>query len=118
MKNIFILVTLSILIFYKWDVINNIFNPLPDYSANHESDIVLYATAWCGYCEKTRQLFKKHNIAYFEYDIEKSRQGYEQHKNLNGKGIPVLQINGEVLYGYNPEKILSLARKVNQLEPL
>lgn len=67
----------------------------------------MYGTSWCGYCAKARKLLKKHDITYFEYDIEKSEEGHRQFKALGGRGIPLFQINGEVVKGYAPDKILA-----------
>lgn len=111
MKNFFLTVVVALVIFQNWDGINAFFNPPPDYAAHHGGKVILYATEWCGYCQKARKLMTKHDIPYFEYDIEKSAEGKEQHKNLGGGGIPVLLINGEVIKGYNPTKILELANK-------
>ena len=99
-----IYISIAILLFQKWGAINNFINP-PDYSSDQ---VILYATAWCGYCKKTRELLAENNIPYYEYDIEKSKEGKEQHKQLGGTGIPLLLINGKVIKGYNPKKIITL----------
>jgi len=83
---------------------------LPDYASSHNGAVILYATEWCGYCEKARNLMAKHNIEYFEYDIEKSSEGRAQYERLGGKGVPVLLIGEEVVKGYNASKILALAK--------
>jgi mycoredoxin len=106
-----ILIFLVIFTYQKWGVIDNYLNPPPNYAEAHGGKVILYSTAWCGYCKKTRELLGENNIPYYEYDIEKSKEGNEQHKNLGGKGIPVLLINGEVIKGYNPSKILQLSNK-------
>ena len=71
----------------------------------------LYATFWCGYCAKTRELLNKNGIKYFEYDVGKSTEGREQRKKLGGNGVPVLVINWDVVKGYKPNKILNLVSK-------
>lgn len=96
----------------KWDAINGVINPIPGYSVAHDGKVILYATDWCGYCEQTRSLLRENNIDYFEYNIEKSVEGNQQHKRLGGKGIPVLYTNGDVVKGYNPERNLKLASKI------
>ena len=96
----------------NWSLITNFISPPPDYSAAHDGKVILYATSWCGYCEKARELLTENNIEYFEYDVEKSKEGREQFKRLGGKGVPVLLINGEVLRGFDPSRILELANKV------
>ncbi|WP_444904322.1 glutaredoxin family protein [Microbulbifer sp. DLAB2-AF] len=110
MRNVLIL-AVALLIFQKWDKIALYFNPLPDYASLRPGEVILYATEWCGYCQKSRELMREHNIPFYEYDIEKSQQGRSQYNRLGGKGVPVLLINGEVIHGYNAKKILSAYSK-------
>lgn len=103
-----ILLAVAILVFQKWGAVVDFINPPPDYSLAHDEQVILYSTAWCGYCKKTRELLADNNVPYYEYDIEKSPEGMEQYKKLGGRGIPLLLINGAVVKGYNPTKILEL----------
>jgi mycoredoxin len=66
----------------------------------HEN-VILYATAWCGYCKKMRAFLAENNINYIEYDVEKSEAGRKQHEALNARGVPVLDIKGTIIYGYD-----------------
>lgn len=93
------------LVIFKWDVIRDELSPPPDFSAQHPEGVVLYATDWCGYCKKTREFFKQNNIAYVEYDIEKSAEGRAQYEQLHGSGIPLIMIRGNVLRGYDPNAL-------------
>lgn len=87
------------------------FPPPPDYAAMHDGKVILYGTSWCGYCTKARKLLESNGVEYFEYDIESSTEGQAQYKTLGGRGIPLLLINGKVIYGYNPKKILKLVKE-------
>jgi len=106
-----IIIAVALLIFQKWGYISEFINPTPDYSAMHDEQVILYATEWCGYCRNAREFMDKHNISYFEYDIEKSAEGNRQHKELGGRGIPVFLIDGQVIKGYRPNRILELTKK-------
>jgi mycoredoxin len=108
----YILIIAAVAVVLNWSSITNFINPPPDYSVAHNGKVVLYATFWCGYCKKTRELLTENNIEYHEYDIEKSAEGREQYDRLGVKGVPVLLINGEVLKGYDPSRILKLANKI------
>lgn len=68
----------------------------------------MYATSWCGYCRKMREFFEENNIEYTEYDIEASDLGKQEFDALNGKGIPLVLINGRVVEGYAPKAVLDL----------
>ncbi len=97
-----VVILLAALVIFKWNVIRDELSPPPDFSAQHPEGVVLYATDWCGYCKKTREFFKQNNIAYVEYDIEKSAEGRVQYDQLRGSGIPLVVIRGQVLRGYDP----------------
>lgn len=75
------------------------------HSYSEDNVVILYATDWCGYCAKTREFFADNNIAYYEYDIEKSAQGREQYDELNGNGVPLVDINGNIIRGYSESKM-------------
>lgn len=49
-------------------------------------------------------------MPYTEYDIEKNPEGRRQYDALNGRGVPVLKVGDEVLYGFNRERILGMVK--------
>ena len=107
-KTIFVLIALGI--FFNWNKLRAEFSPPPDFSAQHPECVVLYAAEWCGYCKKTREFFKQNNIAFVEYDIEKSTEGKAQYDQLHGSGIPLVVIHGEVVHGYDPNTLKELLK--------
>lgn len=100
------LIVLVLAIFQHREAISNYLNPPPDYAAMHDGEVILYATSWCGYCAKARKFLNKHDIAFYEYDIEKSTEGRAQYDSLGGRGVPMLLVNGTVIKGYNQAKII------------
>ncbi len=107
MKKFFIAVSVLAL-YLHWDDISGFVAGTPDYPA--DEGVVLYATEWCGYCEKTRKLFAEHDVPYVEYDIEESTQAYQEYRRLGGRGVPVVAANGTVIHGYSPQRILAAAQ--------
>ncbi len=97
----YILILAAFFVFQQWDTITSYLNPPPDYSNQHEEQVVMYATDWCPYCEKARQFMDNNGIEYYEYDIEKSSEGHRQYKSLGGNGVPLLVVNGEVIKGFS-----------------
>lgn len=84
----------------------------PDQLAQkYNNQVVLYATEWCGYCKKTRELFATHNIDYIEHDIEQSIEGKKEFDLLNGRGVPLVLVAGKAVHGYAPKDVLKLAGK-------
>ncbi|WP_419811339.1 glutaredoxin family protein [Bacterioplanoides sp.] len=104
-----ILLVIALAVYQKWHHIDAFINPPPPFVQDHFGTVVLYATSWCGYCQRARDLLKSKGIRYKEYDIEKSTIGKREYDQLNGSGVPLLLINGEVVRGFNKQKILQLA---------
>jgi glutaredoxin len=63
--------------------------------------ITLYSTEWCGYCAATRKFFDANGIRFEELDIEKTTAGYEGHKKLGGRGVPLIVVGDNVIRGYD-----------------
>lgn len=69
------------------------------------TQVVLYTTAWCGYCAKLRQDLARSEIPYVERDVEKSLQGQLGFWALRARGVPVSVIGPTIVYGYRADKI-------------
>ena len=69
--------------------------PTPD------SSVVLYTTAWCGYCKRARNYLNSRRIAFVERDIEKDASANRAHKLAGGTGVPLLVRDGDTLSGFS-----------------
>ncbi len=77
--------------------------------ANAAPKVTLYSTTWCGYCRMARKLLNEMDVAFVEKDIEKSSAARREHAALSrGGGVPVLNIDGQVVRGYSAERIRGL----------
>lgn len=79
-------------------------------AAASRDPIVLYTTSWCGYCRKARALLTALGEDFEDKDIEKSaaaRQEYTE-KGDGYAGIPLIDIDGTLLRGFNETKIRRL----------
>jgi glutaredoxin len=97
--------------------IRNWFDPPPPVAVPASFQAVLYATDWCGYCAKTRAFFQENNIAFREYDIEKSAEAHAEYRRLGGQGVPVVRIAGDVIHGYNVVAIRAALAKLRTPSP-
>jgi len=104
----YVIAALILGLYLHWDDVSRFVAGAPEYDA--DAGVVLYATEWCGYCEKTRELFAKNDVPYVEYDIEKSTQAYKEYKRLGGRGVPLVNANGTVIHGYSPQQILAASQ--------
>lgn len=106
-----LIVVFAIIVINEWRDIRNFFSPPPDFAAAHEERVVMYATQWCPFCQKARELFAEKGISYYEYDIEQSEEGNRQYQRLGGGGVPIMLINAEVLKGFSRSTVLALVDK-------
>ena len=64
----------------------------------------LYSTRRCGYCKKAKAFMSANNINYREYDIEEDSLARAKFKKLGGTGVPLIEHQGRVLYGFNKDR--------------
>ncbi len=76
-----------------------------------EGEVVLYSTAWCGYCKATRELFAREGVSFVEHDIETSEHGKKMHKALNGNGVPLIEIRNHLIRGFDQGAIMRALRE-------
>ena len=89
--------------YQHWDRVQALLSP-PSAGAQ-SGEVILYATEWCGYCAKARELLAADGISYREIDIEKDSAGRQAYQALGGRGVPLLDVRGQIVRGYNPEAI-------------
>jgi len=71
--------------------------------------ILLYGTSTCIWCERTREFFKEHKIKYKEIDVGKDRKSAQTMLKKSGQlGVPVIDINGEIIVGFDESKLREL----------
>ncbi len=73
-----------------------IYKPKPD-----ATEIILYTTDWCPYCNSLRIHLQTNSIPFTERDIEKSLSGIAGFWALRARGVPVSVIGPEVVYSYD-----------------
>jgi glutaredoxin len=106
-----LLATLLVAAFQCWELVSGVFYHSAPLAAPAASKVVLYATNWCGYCRKARELLRSRGVAFVEHDIERSAEGRRQYDALRGRGVPLLVVNGTVIRGYSEQAILSALQR-------
>jgi glutaredoxin-like YruB-family protein len=68
--------------------------------------VVVYSTATCPYCIRVKQFLNENNIAFENFDVSSDQQKAEEMIQKSGQmGVPVLDIDGEIIVGFDKEKI-------------
>lgn len=74
-------------------------------SSRFSGTVELYVTSWCGYCKKAESYLKSNGIPYVAYDIEKDSAADKRHKELGGRGVPLIIIGSNRMNGYSQENL-------------
>jgi glutaredoxin len=81
-----------------------------------QTPIVMYSTSWCGVCKKAAKYMRKNDLVFVEKDIEKDRaaaselMAKKKAQGVPGNGVPVFDIGGKLIGGFDPGTIMKLAR--------
>lgn len=67
--------------------------------------VELYVTSWCGYCKKAESYLKSNGVPYVAYDIEKDSAANKRHKELGGRGVPLIIIGSNKMNGFSQENL-------------
>ncbi|MEK6908607.1 MAG: glutaredoxin family protein [Nanoarchaeota archaeon] len=74
--------------------------------------IILYGTSSCPWCHRTREFLKENKIKFNDIDVgENQKAAKEMIKKSGQQGVPVLDINGTIIIGFD-EKAIKLALKL------
>ncbi|MBI3337515.1 MAG: NrdH-redoxin [Candidatus Staskawiczbacteria bacterium] len=68
--------------------------------------IKIYTTPTCVYCVTLKEYFKSQNIDFQEIDVSKNDEHLQEMiKISNQMGVPVVDIDGQIVIGFNKPKI-------------
>lgn len=72
-------------------------------------DIKVYSTSTCPACDAAKSYLKEKGLVYEEYNVENDEVKAFDMINLSGQtGVPVIDINGNILVGFSKRSIDSL----------
>jgi glutaredoxin 3 len=68
--------------------------------------VTVYSTPTCPYCVRVKQFLEDNNIPFENYDVSMDQDKAEEMIKKTGQmGVPVLDIEGEIIIGFDKEKI-------------
>ena len=68
--------------------------------------ITLYTTPSCTYCRKAKDYLRQNRVPFTEYDVARDQRRAEEMVRKSGQmGVPVIDINGRVIVGFNQPEI-------------
>ena len=71
--------------------------------------VKVFSTPICPYCVTLKEFLKQHDVEYEEIDVGEDEEGRKEMIEKSGQmGVPVLEINGQIVVGFNKARILEL----------
>lgn len=77
-------------------------------NAANEPKVIIYSTTWCAFCKTEEQYLQSLGVDYIKKDVEADKEAYEelmQKSNGTFQGVPVTDIAGELVLGFDRPKI-------------
>lgn len=69
-------------------------------------NVKIYSTPTCPWCIRTKQFLKDNNVIFEDIDISANQAATEEMIQKTGQmGVPVVDIEGEIIVGFDKEKI-------------
>ena len=69
----------------------------------------VFSTPMCPYCVTLKEFLKEQNVAFEEINVAENAEAREEMIKKSGQmGVPVVEIDGEIVVGFNKEKITKL----------
>jgi len=73
--------------------------------------VKVYSTETCPWCVKAKEFLKEHKITFQEFNVAEDEKAKEEMIELSGQmGVPVIDVEGEVVIGFNKERLKELLK--------
>jgi glutaredoxin len=79
-------------------------------TAGRGPEIILYSADWCGACRKAKRFLTRNDIAFDERNVDNPRVAEELLRKTGQRGIPVIDVDGRIISGFNPQSYQELIR--------
>jgi len=68
--------------------------------------VIVYSTPTCPYCNMAKQYFKEKGVEFEDIDVSQDHEkGHEMVQKSGQQGVPVIDINGKIIIGFNKPQI-------------
>jgi len=71
-----------------------------------DAKITVYSADWCAFCHAAKDYFDKIGVKYTDKNVEEKREYMDEALTKSGQtGIPVIDIDGTIIIGFDRPKI-------------
>ena len=68
--------------------------------------VLVYSTPTCPFCIRAKEFLKDNNIIFSNFDVSSDQAKADEMIQKSGQmGVPVIDIEGEIIVGFDKEKI-------------
>ena len=73
------------------------------------ANVKIYSTPTCPYCKMAKQFLTENNLQFEDIDVSSNQSAAQEMISKSGQmGVPVLDINGQIVVGFDKGKIKQL----------
>jgi glutaredoxin-like YruB-family protein len=74
--------------------------------------ITVYSTPTCPYCKMAKGLLEEKGISFKDIDVSQDAAGRDEMIKKSGQmGVPVVDVDGEIIVGFDKERLEGLIAK-------
>jgi glutaredoxin len=71
-----------------------------------DTNIIVYGAPWCAFCHTAMHYFDKLGVTYKYVDVDQDMKGGQEAVEKSGqRGIPVIDLAGDIIIGFDRPKI-------------
>lgn len=68
--------------------------------------VKIYTTSTCIWCVRVKEFLKENNVQFEEVNVGENQQAAEEMVKKSGQmGVPVTEIDGEIIVGFDETKL-------------
>jgi len=77
--------------------------------------VIVYSTQVCPYCSMVKAFLREKGIEFEDVDVGRDQKRAQEMVEKSGQlGVPVLDINGEIIIGFDRPKIELALKKIQK----
>ncbi len=74
--------------------------------------VTVYSAPWCAFCHAAKQYLDNLKIEYVDKDVDADLANAKEAVEKSGQmGIPVIDVNGKIIIGFNRPSLDALLRE-------
>ena len=73
--------------------------------------VTILSAQWCGVCTRAKTYMKSRNIAFEEWDIDKSDYARSKMNQLGARGVPVILVGNQKMVGFSEAGLDAMLKK-------